>query len=93
MRTYFVYVMANDARVLYVGVTSRLKVRVRQHKSGEVPGFTARYRLSSLVYYDHTTDVHAAIAREKQLKRWPRDRKLRLIEGMNPEWRDLADDL
>ena len=93
MRAYSVYILANDARVLYVGVTSRLKFRVGQHKAGAVPGFTSRYRLSKLVYHETTTEARAAISREKQLKRWPRARKLRLIERMNPEWRDLADDL
>jgi len=82
--------MANDARVVYVGVTSQLQFRVHQHKSGTVPGFTSRYRLNKLVYYEQTTDVRMALEREQELKRWPRARKLRLIERMNPEWHDLG---
>jgi putative endonuclease len=75
-----------------MGVTNDLRRRVWQHKTGAMPGYTRDYRTRRLVYFEVTSDVHAAIAREKQLKRWPRDRKNRLIEKSNPEWIDLADD-
>ena len=80
MREYFVYVMASRSRRLYTGVTNDLLRRVWQHKTGAVDGFTRRYRVTQLVYFEQTSDVHSAIAREKQLKRWPRIRKARLIE-------------
>jgi len=92
MREYFVYIMASRARRLYTGVTNDLLRRVWQHKTGAVDGFTRRYRTTQLVHFEQTSDVHCAIAREKQLKRWPRSRKLRLIEEHNAGWRDLAAD-
>ena len=90
MRAYYVYILASQSRCLYVGVTSDLQQRVWHHKSGAVPGFTRRYRVTRLVYFEQTTDPHAAIAREKQLKRWPRRRKERLIEAGNAGWLDLS---
>jgi len=90
MRQYFVYILASRSRTLYVGVTNDLKRRLYEHKEGLVSGFTRKYRVHSLVYYEATTDVRSAIAREKQIKRWRREKKVRLIESMNPEWKDLA---
>jgi putative endonuclease len=92
VREYAVYIMASRSRTLYVGVTNDLRRRVWQHKNGDVPGFTCRYRVTNLVYFEQTRDVHAAIAREKQLKRWPRWRKERLIEQQNAAWSDLSAD-
>jgi putative endonuclease len=89
MRTYYVYILASRTRCLYIGVTSDLGRRLAEHRAGSV-AFTARYYCSRLVYLDTTTDARAAIAREKQLKRWRRAKKLELIEGMNPGWDDLA---
>jgi putative endonuclease len=90
MRTYFVYIMTNRAGTLYIGVTNNLEPRVLEHKAASVPGFTARYRMTKLVYYEATEDVRDAIAREKQLKGWTRRRKVELIDGMNPYWFDLS---
>ena len=89
MRQYYVYIMASLSRRLYVGVTSDLRRRVWEHKSEALPGFTRKYRVTKLVYFEATSDPNAAIGREKQLKRWPRWRKERLIEGSNAGWLDL----
>jgi putative endonuclease len=91
VRTYHVYIMASKSRRIYVGVTGHLVRRVGQHRSGEV-SFTARYRMHRLVYAESTSDVRAAIAREKQLKAWRRSRKVALIEELNPAWEDFAAD-
>ena len=87
---YFVYIMASRSGVLYVGVTSDLNKRVGEHKEGMIAGFTKRYKVSRLVYYESFQDVHEAIAREKQIKRWNRQKKIDLIETTNPSWNDLA---
>ena len=78
---------------LYVGVTSALLHRVHQHREGLVPGFSKEYRVHRLVWFEHHADMPSAIRREKQLKEWRRRWKLDLIEGSNPEWRDLWFDL
>ncbi len=90
-RTYCVYIMANQSRTLYVGVTNNLKRRVLEHKQGEVQGFTSRYHIDQLVYFEVFGDIRAAIAREKQIKHWRREKKLRLIDSENPDWHDLSD--
>ena len=90
MREYFVYLMANRSRLLYIGVTNNLLRRVCEHKHKLIEGFTARYNLNQLVYYETFNDVRLAIAREKQLKGWLKWRKYELIESVNPHWRDLA---
>jgi putative endonuclease len=91
---YFVYIMTNRHHtVLYTGVTNNLVRRVFQHREKTLPGFTSRYNVDKLVFYEQTSDVLAAIAREKQIKGWSRRKKIALIEAMNPEWRDLHDDL
>lgn len=90
MRSFYVYIMANPSRTLYVGVTNDLVVRVSQHKQKATPGFTQRYNITRLAYYEDHDSINAAIAREKQIKGWPRDKKIALIESMNPTWRDLA---
>ena len=88
---FWVYIMTNKHHtVLYIGVTDDLERRVSEHRIGEIAGFTASYRCKKLVYYEHSTEVLAAIAREKQLKRWSRSKKVALITTMNPHWRDLA---
>jgi putative endonuclease len=92
MKTYFVYIMSSTNGTLYVGMTSDLRGRVYQHKSKEIPGHTAKYNITELVYYDETPDVHSAIAREKELKGWTREKKDKLIRSMNPEWKDLSED-
>ncbi len=91
---YCVYILTNRYHtVLYTGVTSDLKGRVYQHREKLVAGFTSRYNLYKLVFYDVTDDVQAAIAREKQIKAGSRKDKIDLINSMNPEWRDPYDDL
>jgi putative endonuclease len=90
VRQLFVYVLASKSGVLYVGVTNDLRRRVYEHRTSKV-GFTAAYRVHRLVYFEKLGPPRAAIAREKQLKRWTRERKLRLIESGNPDLRDLAD--
>jgi len=79
--------------VLYTGVTSDLVRRVWEHKEGLCPGFTKKYRATRLVYYEVFTDIRDAITREKQIKKGPRRRKIDLVNSMNPEWRDLYDDI
>jgi len=89
---YFVYILSNKSRTLYVGVTNNLPARVLQHREQKVAGFTRRYQVTQLAYFEETNDVREAIAREKQIKGWLRARKLVLIESVNPHWRDLAED-
>jgi len=90
MRQYYVYILANRSGTLYTGVTNNLERRVYQHKHKMIPGFTSRYNIDRLVYYENTSDVHAAIAREKEIKGWLRAKKVALIESVNRDWRDLA---
>ena len=82
--------MTNRSRTLYVGVTNDLERRVYEHKNKLVGGFTRRYNITRLVHYEETSDVLAAIEREKQIKGWLRSKKVALIESVNPEWRDLS---
>jgi putative endonuclease len=91
VKDYYVYMMTNQSRhVLYTGVTNNLERRLHEHKQGEVPGFTSRYRVIKLVYFESCTDVRAAIAREKQIKGWIRKKKDALTETLNPQWQDLS---
>ena len=93
-RTYYVYIMTNKRHtVLYTGVTSNLPKRVWEHKEKAVEGFTKRYNITKLVYYETCSDALGAIAREKQIKGGSRKKKLDLINSMNHEWRDLSDEL
>ena len=90
----YVYIMTNRRYgTLYVGVTSDLTKRVYEHRTGAVPGFTKRYSLKKLVYYEAHDDIEAAIAREKVVKKWRRSWKLNRVNEMNAEWRDLFDDI
>ncbi|MCG8507389.1 MAG: GIY-YIG nuclease family protein [Sphingomonadales bacterium] len=89
-----VYILANKRNgTLYIGVTSNLVTRIAQHRSGEVPGFSQRYGTKTLVYYEAYDDISEAILREKRLKKWNRSWKIELIEGDNPQWRDLYDQI
>jgi len=92
-KQFYVYIMTNRPRshVLYVGVTGDLTRRVFQHKNKLVNGFTSRYNLTRLAYYECFFYSDAAIAREKEIKRWRRSKKIKLIESMNPRWDDLAE--
>ena len=93
-RTYCVYILTNSHNtVLYTGVTNDLKRRVCEHKDGAVPGFTKRYQVNKLVYYDITSDVHEAIATEKRIKAGFRQDKINLVNAFNKVWKDLYDDL
>ena len=93
MRNYSVYILASRSQVLYTGVTSDLHRRIKSHLEGATPGFTTRYRVNRLVYFEVTQDVRAAIAREKQIKGWVRRKKIALIESVNPTWSDLSQGL
>ena len=90
MNEYHVYIMTNHSRTLYTGVTNDLKRRVYQHKHKLIPGFTSKYNITQLVYFETTTDVKAAIAREKQIKGWLKKKKFALIDSINPQWQDLS---
>jgi putative endonuclease len=91
-RIYYVYFMASNSGTLYVGVTGHLEGRVRQHKEARVNGFTKKYKCFKLVYFEEFESVEHAILREKQVKRWRRDKKEFLIRKLNPGWRDLSQD-
>jgi putative endonuclease len=84
--------MTNHAHTLYTGITNDLERRINEHKMKMIQGFTSRYGLTSLAYYEITGDAKAAISREKQIKGWLRRKKVALIESANPEWRDLSAD-
>jgi putative endonuclease len=90
---YYVYITASISEVIYTGVTKDLIKRIQQHKEKTFDGFTKKYHVDRLVYYEHYEYVNDAIHREKELKSWHRERKIALIESMNPEWKDLYDDL
>jgi putative endonuclease len=91
---FYVYIVTNaHDSVLYVGMTNDLARRIIEHRTGETPEFTADYRCRKLVYYEHCTEVQDAIAREKQLKKWSRAKKVALIAPLNPRWKDLAPEI
>ena len=90
---YYVYIAASVSRTLYVGVTNNLLRRIYEHRQKLQDGFTARYNVNRLVYFEHVTDVNAAITREKQIKAWSRKKKAALIEEENAAWIDLAEEL
>ena len=90
---YFVYILVNRNLTIYIGVTSNLIKRVFQHKNGLVKGFTKKYHITKLVYYEVFNDVNEAIKREKQLKNWHREWKLNLIKDNNPDFRDLYNEI
>ena len=89
-RLYYVYILSSHSRVIYVGVTSDLRKRVYQHRRRLITGFTKNYAVTDLVYFESVADVRSAIAREKEIKGWRREKKLRLIESTNTGWLDLA---
>ena len=93
MNSYYVYILASRYNgTLYIGITNELIRRVYEHKSKLIEGFTKKYNVDCLVYYEEINDVNAAIKREKQLKEWQRAWKIQLIEKDNPRWRDLYED-
>jgi putative endonuclease len=90
MKQYYVYITASKSHVLYTGITNDLKRRIYEHKHKLIPGFTSKYNVDRLVHFEMTSDVHAALAREKQIKGWLRVKKIALIESSNPKWEDLS---
>ncbi len=93
MKEYCVYILTSrNDRVMYIGVTNDLTRRIYEHKQELIEGFTKRYHVHKMVYYEMTSDVKIAIEREKQLKHWVRAKKNALVETMNPEWKDLSED-
>jgi len=91
---YYIYILTNrNNKVMYVGMTKDLKRRIYEHKNKLCAGFTKKYNVDKLVYFEHTSDVESAISREKEIKKWRREKKDMVVKSMNPEWRDLADDL
>lgn len=89
-RSYYVYIMSSISRTTYIGITNDLIRRTHEHKVGAIDGFTKRYKIRNLVYYEEYSDVREAISREKQLKTWNRNKKCNLIEHDNPGWRELS---
>jgi putative endonuclease len=93
MKNYYVYMMTNKIHtVLYTGVTSALETRNAQHKRKAIKGFTSKYNVQKLVYFEYTNDVYSAIAREKQIKGWARKKKDALVSSVNPGWKDLSEE-
>jgi putative endonuclease len=91
---YYIYILSNwNNKVIYVGMTNDLERRVWGHKNKTIEGFSKKYNLNKLVYYEYTNDINAAISREKEIKKWRREKKNKLIESINSEWKDLADKL
>ncbi len=91
MNEYFVYIMSNQSRTLYTGVTSDLEQRVCQHKNKLIEGFTSRYNITKLIWYDSFNNIYEAIECEKKIKAWRREKKVALIEKSNLKWLDLAE--
>jgi putative endonuclease len=89
---YFVYIKTNRSKTLYIGITNSPVRRVREHKTGAGSGFTAKYQLDRLVYFERFEDVHNAIEREKRIKGWQRIKKIALVVSMNPSWKDLSEE-
>ena len=93
-KNYYVYILTNwNNKVMYIGVTNDLVRRVFEHREKKITGFTDKYNVHKLVYFDVCEDVDSAISREKQLKKWRREKKDQLVAGMNPQWLDLAEEL
>jgi putative endonuclease len=92
VKTFYVYIMVSRSGTLYIGVTSNIKKRVYEHKNHLIPGFTDKYEIDRLLYFEVIRDSASAINREKQLKAWRREKKVKLIDSMNPEWNDLSHD-
>ncbi len=91
---YYIYIISNwNNKVIYIGVTNNLERRIFEHKSKLIPGFSSKYNLNKLVYYEQYSDIRDAVIREKELKKWRREKKNKIIESMNPEWVDLSKDL
>lgn len=92
MKLYYTYIMASSGGTLYTGITSDIVNRVYTHKKRNIPGFTQRYNVTRLVYFESSRNANYAIAREKEIKGWRRSKKIALIQSQNPKWKDLAAD-
>ncbi len=92
MKQFYVYIMTNKSKTLYVGVTNNLQRRVYEHKNKLIRGFTSKYNITKVVFFEVFNDIESAIRREKQIKGWLRKKKIDLIELMNPEWNDLSEE-
>ncbi len=92
MRNCWAYILSNKSKTLYIGVTGNLQGRVYEHEQKLIDGFTKKYNLSKLVYFETFNNMQDAIHREKQLKNWHREWKINLIESINPDWKDLSED-
>jgi len=90
MKDYFVYIITNKSKTLYTGVTNNLSRRLFEHKKKLIKGFTSKYNIDKLVYFEICSNIESAIAREKQIKGWLRKKKIGLIESINPDWKDLS---
>lgn len=91
MRSYYIYILVSwNNKVIYIGITNDLERRIAEHRSGLIKGFTKKYNVTKLVYFEETCDVSAAITREKELKGWRREKKNALVETLNPTWQDLS---
>ena len=90
-RDYYVYLLTNRSGTLYTGVTNDIQRRLYEHRNKLVEGFTKKYNIAMLVYYEVTDDINEALTREKQIKAWRRSKRVALIESRNPQWRDLSD--
>ncbi len=90
-KRYYVYLLTNwNNNVMYVGMTNNLERRLYEHKNKLVKGFSSKYNLNKLVYFEETSEVRSALEREKEIKKWRREKKNSLVKGMNPEWKDLS---
>ncbi|OHB80204.1 MAG: endonuclease [Planctomycetes bacterium RBG_16_55_9] len=92
MRTFYVYIMGSKTGTLYVGVTNDLERRIYEHKNHLIPGFADKYKVDRLLYFETANDPISAISREKQIKKWRREKKVALIDSMNEAWNDLSED-
>lgn len=92
MKTYYIYLITNKRNtVLYTGITNNLNRRISEHKGNLIKGFSNKYNLNKLIYYEFTNDIHSALKREKEIKGWKRNKKIKLIETKNPKWIDLSE--
>ena len=91
MKNYYIHIMTSQYGILYIGMTNDIKKRVYQHKNHLTPGFTEKYNIDKLLYVETMSDAVSAINREKQLKKWRREKKVALVDSQNPDWKDLSE--
>ncbi len=91
-RSYYIYILTNwNDKVMYIGMTNNLERRVYEHKNKLIKGFTKKYNVNKLVYFEQTNDINAALEREKEIKKWRREKKNNLVMSINSEWKDLSE--